>query len=320
MKTNKKIQNVFDLALKQVKGGNPNNGYAFCDGRVYNAYYTKNEWLEFLNNMEHNHNKAFHEFKDGKGRELEERRSKSGKMMPPKMASYASSSRFFFEISKDLGDDFTYECELPIAFRGFGEEAKASLDGYLVSKRLFVEAKCREIYSGLSSEYKPSYKSFYDYMKKCTNGRLEYFTTLGKNKEYVNFKWDGTELKTLDLKQLLCHMLGIGKKALQEDSHNVSTLIYLVFYPNKDLLTYIQNEDDRKLILEIWKNEKKEAESIDFKLLYKLIVQYLFNKKKSWQKNRAYSSRVEEISNAFDFKFCNQRPYLNVVNKVPKIK
>ena len=29
MKTNKKIQNVFYLALKQVKGGNPNNGYAF---------------------------------------------------------------------------------------------------------------------------------------------------------------------------------------------------------------------------------------------------------------------------------------------------
>lgn len=311
---------IFDLALKQEKGGNISEGYEFSDGRIYKAYYTYDEWCKFKNYMKANHSTAYAQFESGKGKELEEGINRYGKKIPPKMASYASSSRFIFELSKLFGDDFTYEYKLPIAFRGFGGEAKASLDGYMESKRIFVEAKCREIYTGAFSEYKPSYENFYEYLKKETDERLDYSIERKGEKQYIRFKWDNKKLETLDLKQLLCHMLGIGKKALLENSQDVSTLIYLVFNPNYEVLDHIDDEDDKKFIRDMWNNERKEVKSIDFKLLYKLIVIYIFNEKKNYQKEGTYSSRVDEISELFEFKFCDQRDYLDIVNKIEEIK
>ena len=70
--------------------------------------------------------------------------------------------------------------------------------------------------------------------------------------------------------------------------------------------------------MKIWENERKEAECIDFKLLYKHIVNYISTEKKNWQGRGNYSSRVAEISEAFDFKFYNQDEYKEFLNSIQK--
>ena len=276
-----KIQEVFDMALKQSKGGNPRESYLMNDGREYYAYYSNIAWNDYLGKMQKEHSKAFNEFKNGDGGELFEKESSSGKLMPPKMASYASSSRFIFEESIALGEKMTFECKLPIAFRGYRGEAKASLDGYISSQRIFIEAKCHEFYAGSPSVYKLAYKDFYDYLNKETRGLFSYTIKHGKSNDYISFEWNGRKLHSLDLKQLLCHMLGIAKKALLDDSHQKSTLLYLVYKPENNMLSYVSDPIERQKIVSAWELEKAEAQEVDFSLLYNLIVHFIAEYKKS---------------------------------------
>lgn len=309
-----KAKEAFDLSLKQSKGGRITDKYCFDDGREYPAYYSKEQWSSFLKEMIDNHPLAYDQFIKGDGGELEEKESESGLMMPPKMASYASSSRFVFEESKCLGGDFIFECKLPIAYRGFGGEATASLDGYIPSRRIFVEAKCHEFYSTLYTEFKRAYKGLYDYLMAKTGGIFSYYVVPGKSKDYIHFKWNDKEIQSLDLKQLLCHMLGIAKKSLLEDCSDISTLIYLVYQPEDGMLSLISDDETRLSIMYYWELEKREFEMIDFSLLYRHIVHYIFDYKKSWQKDGRYSTRVDEIAEAFDCEFCNQQMYRSILD------
>ena len=217
------------------------------------------------------------------------------------MASYASSSRFVYELSSDI-PDFSFECKLPTSFPGY----PASLDGAIISHRIFVEAKCHEIYSRNSFGLGKSYINFCNYFNENTNGILG----LPGNKI---IKWGEKQLFSLDLKQLLSHLFGIANTALQKNCSKISTLIYLVYNPN-DILDWIPDDVSRNSILERWRNEKKEAESIDFKLLYNHIVHYLTTYKKDWQKNKPYLSEVDKIANAFEFRFCDQHNYIATIN------
>lgn len=112
----KDIQKSFDLAKKQLDGGSLSQGYSMGDGRIYTAYYTNEKWASFKTNMEALYPRAYDDFMSGYGNELSERNMK-GKMVPPKMASYSSSSRFIFELSKDI-PGFQFECKLPISIPG----------------------------------------------------------------------------------------------------------------------------------------------------------------------------------------------------------
>lgn len=311
-----KIKEAFDKALKQRKGGNLQDVYITDDGNPYEAYCTNEQWLEFIEDMQKKHKKAYDEFKKGNGGELDEKPSESGRMMPPKMASYASSSRFIYEKSKHLGDSFEFECKLPIAFKGFVKEAEASLDGYVPSKRLFIEAKCHEFYPNHYTEFKRSYKKFYDYLNEQTRGLFSYDVVPGENKQNILFKWAGEELQSLDLKQLLCHMLGIAKKALQDDCSEVSTLLYLVYKPDEEMLKYVPTEEEKNGIIDCWNMEKEEAEEVDFPLLYRHIVRYIHDERKNWQKEKKYSDRVDEIAKAFKFRFCDQNEYKKIISSV----
>ena len=102
------IQEEFDIALKKFKNGDVNTFYS-SDNVLpdkYFAYYTKAEWLDFLENFMSDYDKKAYE--DGGGKELEEKFSgKWGVWMPPKMAAYASSSRFIYELLKDNGVKYT---------------------------------------------------------------------------------------------------------------------------------------------------------------------------------------------------------------------
>lgn len=314
---------AFDLALKQSLGGDRSDGYRTRDGEKKYAYFTNAQWEEFLGSMKREHPVAFRQFTKGDGGELDEWRNETnGKWMPPKMASYASSSRFIFEASKSLGEAFTFECKLPIAFDGYKEEAKASLDGYIPSGRIFVEAKCHEFYPEADTEYKRAYREFYDYLVGKTGGlfgyRLVLGTVRGRETDCVRFNWNGEELDSLDLKQLLCHMLGIAKKALLEDCGRKSTLIYLVYRPGKDVLDLVPDEGTRSTILRCWEREKAEFGMVDFSLLYRLIVRYIAEYRQQYQGDGRYSDRMDLIGDAFEARFLDQEEYRGLVDRLRK--
>jgi len=307
----------FDLAKKQLDGGSISQGYSMGDGRIYTAYYTNEKWASFKTNMEALYPRAYDDFMSGYGNELSERNMK-GKMVPPKMASYSSSSRFIFELSKDI-PGFHFECKLPISIPGryAGQEAEASLDGYIPTKNIYIEAKCHEIYKRGKTEFKEKYRTFYDYLRRKTQGdfnfRVDSHITRGGNEiEYVEFFWKQNRIENLDLKQLLCHMLGIAKKSLTSYHSERPCLLYLVYKPSQKLLNYIQDDSVANQIISIWEKEKDEANMIDFQSLYFNVVHYLNEQEKIGI--ILSQPEVSGVGNSFDFRFCDQDEYKRYLN------
>ena len=309
-------QKAFDLAKKQLDGGDIHQGYRMNDGRLYPAYYANEEWESFLADMKTNYPAAFEGYNDGNGGELEERRFK-GKKVPPKMASYSSSSRFIYELSRNI-PGFEFECKLPISIpANNGGEAEASLDGYFPKRNIFIEAKCHEFYKPSFTSFKFKYREFYDFLKE----RLDSFdyriatrtSKNGKISREVVFLWNGAEIHSYDLKQVLCHLLGIAKFNLTNKVLGETTFLYLAYRPTQSLLNYVESEDDKRSIEEAWNLEKREAISIDHNLLYGQVVHYLHEKKGI--ASAMPLSDIEQIIDAFRFEFCDQDSYLNLFSE-----
>lgn len=306
------LQNSFDLAKKQAEGASLSSGYTMEDGRFYNAYLTNQEWDSFRSEMEKDYPIAFQNYKDGDGGEIEE------KQYPPKMASYGSSSRFIYKLSRDIpGFEFEKKLGICVPARNENTEAKASLDGYLESKTIFVEAKCREIYSESHPEFNEKYRAFYNFLSEGTGSDFQFelkesVNKMGEIKRRIYFSWAGKPISHLDLKQLLCHMLGIGKKSLIEGGKNTPTLLYLVYRPTDKVLSFINSKRTVNSIKRCREIEENEASSIiDTKLLYKLAVRFLHEVKNV---NASLSpEEVERISNNFVFRFCDQEEYSQIL-------
>lgn len=308
------LQTPFDLAKKRFDHGNPKDGYLMDDGRLYPAYYTREEWTSFLTQMKITYPSAYHSFDDGNGGELDEKRFK-GKKVPPKMASYGSSSRFLFTLTRDI-PHFEFECKLPISIPGPrpGTETEASLDGYLPTKQIFVEAKCHEIYKPSNHEHNVKYDAFYTFMMDSTCERFSWSLDKGvsrRGKPYERFcyYWDGLRLESYDIKQVLCHLLGIGKKSLTEHCFEKVQLLYLVYKPSNELLSFIDDDQTRLSILDAWGKEKKEAESIDYGTVYKSILLFLRNHQNIGLD--LSDKDVLKMAECFSFSFCDQNSFLS---------
>ena len=150
------------------------------------------------------------------------------------MASYGSSSRFIFECSRDI-PNFQFEKKLGICVpaRNEKQEAKASLDGYIMEKNIYVEDKCREIYIGNTPNFNSKYEEFYTYLRDHTQGLFDFeivkhLNTKGEISRRVRFYWDNEKKVHFDCKQLLCHLLGIAKNTIRNHQTIAATLLYLV--------------------------------------------------------------------------------------------
>ena len=141
----------FDLAIAAVE--NTPRGYLTENGN-YDSYMSNEAWDAYLSSMDPKHRM---QFDDGSGGELKE---KNGR--PPKMASFASSSRMAYKCSKCI-PNFVFEKQLSTVIGG-----TANLDGYWEGngKYIFVEAKCREPYSHKSPEtFRQNYKELYKFLQ-----------------------------------------------------------------------------------------------------------------------------------------------------------
>lgn len=295
------ISNIFDKAKKQADGGCLDSGYVI-DGTLFDCYYTNKEWDDFVSEMERDHHELWLKFSEGDGGELNEYKDDYGNPRPPKMASYASSSRFMYEMAVTI-DGFTVEEKLSTGLGG----RKASLDGYLASKNLYVEAKCHEFYSHSNPKLRKGHKNLFDGIIDLLPQFSYEPKEIGKR---VCLSFDG-DIYNFDLKQMLCHLCGIANRVLRNrNGLQKVNFIYLIYKPTRELLDNISSEEDKDKILELFCKEKETAERIPFNDIFCAILKY-FNKKKT----RYTDKEIELISDKDHFKFivCDQTNFKDVV-------
>lgn len=239
---------AFDEIIKQNLIGSGMNASCFTykiENREYPLYYNEEEFNLFVQEMKTNYYNHYIKFKGdyeknenqgGKGGELEVKKGRYG-MMPPKMASVASSSRFCYLALRDGCDiliedrnilkneiEFEKECRI------FENSITApQLDAYIEDENcnVYIEAKCHEIFSSHKPVFKHKYwDCFYNdsAFSKVLHEKDRYINTFELALSTFDIKKESTRF---DIKQFVCHLLGIancnkGKKA---------KLVYLFYKP-----------------------------------------------------------------------------------------
>ena len=266
-------EKALDYAIRDYECNEKSVGYGYeIAGNKYWNYLSNKSWEEFLKSMSSLHRAQYN---DADGGELKEKKGRWG-ICPPKMASFGSSSRFLYNISKDIVG-FQFEKLLPTRVGG-----TANLDGYITrgDGDVFVEAKCREIYSShktieVSNVYEEIYKELQELYPEFSfknNGRP--IKNGKEDNEHFNctFKFNGKEIIHFDIKQLICHFLAISANILENENANKNIkFIYLIFNPN-EVIEQVEKESYKKQIIEIYGDTKKEiTDYFDMKLLFKSI-------------------------------------------------
>lgn len=238
--------------------------------RKYENYYSNSAFSDFVDEMKKQYYNHYLKFKGnkntsdnagGKGGELDAKNGRYG-LMPPKMASVASSSRFCYLALRNgvdtniLGKTFTKnDVEFEKECRIFETSKTApQLDAYIKDEEcdIFIEAKCHEIFDC----HKPMFRSAYwDYFKN--DASLKDLAP-GKEKpaEEFNVSLDLFDIDKksarFDVKQFVCHLLGIkehqkGKKA---------KLVYMFFKP------VTEDEETAQMINSVFEELIEEIKAI----------------------------------------------------------
>lgn len=268
--------------------------------KTYWNYLSNDAWEEFKGKIKKAH---LCQFEDADGGEMKEKKGRYG-INPPKMASFGSSSRFLYNISKDI-EGFQFEKLLPTRVGH-----SANLDGYIMRDDvdIFVEAKCKEIYSShktikVSNVYEGIYKELHELYPKFSfknNGQPK------EDNEHFNytFKFNGKEIIHFDIKQLICHFLAISANILENENANKNIkFIYLIFNPN-EVIEQVEKESDKKQIIEIYSDTKKEiTDYFDMELLFESIFE--IQAKRLGLEGKKYS--------LFEFYFADQYNYKEII-------
>ena len=245
----------FDAAIcSNVKG---KTGYVISDrGTVYDDYYSNSEFDKFRQDMKTSHPDHYAEYDKGKGSELKEI-EKNGKLTPPKMASAASSSRFCYTAlvngALSLGVNGEPKFEHGCRIQGIRGNAP-QLDAYFSESNTYFEVKCHEIFDQHKIEFRNSYRNIITGSGNdfdLSENDIEHF----KEKSFTVSPRKFGVSKTspmLDIKQLICHLLGIRSQSNGEQAK----LIYLFFYPVTD------DEKTNNEIQAVFDELKKEINAV----------------------------------------------------------
>ena len=257
------MQNALDLAIKKKELGTLDGAYK----GVYRAYMDEQLWQIFYGDMRDNHPRAFLQYGAGSGGEL----NPKGKL-PPKMASYGSSSRMIYSLSKDIGG-FFFEYKLPTTVGGV-----ANMDGYLEcpDRHIFIEAKCREPYGSHANSVSDKYRDLYNYLNEANNS-LGIIYSVDDKKLSCTFTVGGTVVEHLDVKQIICHLLGMATRFLTYPSDKGVTFVYLCYCPQ---YLAFDNATMEAKIFKVYDRMCEEFRLLDVKALFADVVRYLMDSKK----------------------------------------
>ena len=256
---------TLDLAIKQNEKATVDGAYVlpYKDGVLKKStYMTNDEWKAFLNSMPE---EARKEYGAGGGDELSE---KNGR--PPKMASYGSSSRMIYTLSREK-EGFHFEKKLSTTVGG-----KANLDGFYEDENhyIFVEAKCHEPYTAKNVTASKCYEKLYKYINEKMLGSIHIDMQTSKCGRYLNVQYfaNDEKLERFDLKQMICHLLGIATGMLNGTLKRKQTdFIYLLYDP-----TELDIEPEAKAEIDtIYERTCYECNLIDFAELFRVILEFL---------------------------------------------
>ena len=271
-------------------------GYEISGKSPYNNYLSNDDCKRFIDSMSPLH---LAQYNDADGGELKEKSGRWG-INPPKMASFGSSSRLIYECSKSI-PGFSFEKQLPTRVGH-----TANLDGYLCQPEedVFVEAKCREIYSShLNQKISLVYKDVYEYIKSKNPDFSYECKTIEKEPDYMacSFQMNDKYISHFDVKQLICHFLGICANILKNKANTKIRFTYLIFNPNYDTdfsNPYISNFKSK--ILEEYIETLEEINIFgDFKWLFDAVMDY-----------QSEHLGIPKPQYNFEFILHNQRTYL----------
>ena len=295
------ITEKLDLAIKLKETGTTDGCYAVTyekddkkETLYRQTYMTNKAWNEFLAAMPKNAKK---EYGEGGGDELSE---KNGR--PPKMASYGSSSRMIYNLSKNK-ENFHFEKKLPTSI-GRGE---ANLDGFYEddNRYIFVEAKCHEPYSVKGHTVSKAYERLYNYINEHMFGELQIDMTTSKCGKYLNVEYfaGGEKLERFDIKQMICHLLGIATGLLEGTLKKKQVdFIYLLYDPTElDI-----DASAKAKINEIYDRTCYECNLIDFSELFREMLEFLIDAK---FQDVVSSDIVDDMALKFTFTLASQDFY-----------
>lgn len=265
--------------------------------REYWNYMSKASWEQFKDAMTDKHKE---EYGGGNGGELETKKTSRG-LLPPKMASFGSSSRMIYNLSKEI-PGFVFE---KIMYTYVG--GNANLDGYLLldNTAVFVEAKCSEIYDTHTLfDISNVYAEVYNHLRN-KNKSFDYEPKGSKKQNYFKctFQYDGNDIKYFDLKQLICHFLGISAALINNKiESNTIKFIYLIFNPNYNTdFSHDAIKKYEKKLKDQYDEAIEEIEKFgDMKWLFDSIMEY-----QSKRLNR------QIVKYNFDFYLTDQVKYQN---------
>lgn len=270
------------------------------ENRDYWNYMSNKSWEKHVRAMLPEH---FYQYKKADGGELFEKNSRWG-LLPPKMASFGSSSRMIYNLSKDT-PEFVFEKQMPTHV---GHDA--NLDGFLLCNNtaIFVEAKCREIYSSHTNlVINEVYKNVYNYIHK-KNPKFGFDEEKSKEQNCFKctFHYEDKVVKHFDLKQLICHFLGITAALIDNKDSKIASntikFIYLIFNPifNTDFSHDAIKKYEKKLKDQYDETIKEIKRFGDMKWLFDSIMEY-----QSKRMNR------QMVNYNFDFYLTDQVKYQN---------
>ena len=232
--------------------------------REYHNYYSESAFADFVKEMKEKYPDHYEKFKGkknassnagGKGGELDAQNSR-----PPKMASVASSSRFCYLALRDgadtdiLGKTFTTkDVEFEKECRIFTKGTAPQLDAFIKDdeRDIFVEAKCHEIFDSHKVEFKSAYWDYFD-----NDSLLKELAPSTKPSESFVVPFGKFDIKKespcFDIKQFVCHLLGIK----EHQKCKKAKLVYMFFKPVTD------DKETATLIESVFKELKEEIEAI----------------------------------------------------------
>ncbi|MEE1075917.1 MAG: hypothetical protein UHY68_01460 [Acutalibacteraceae bacterium] len=297
------IKKTLDLSIKfhETNGKKENECY-IIDNRKYDNYIDNKTWSIFINEMKTKYPLAFKEYGKGAGDELGIK--KVGKF-PPKMASYGSSSRMIYLLSRDI-PNFCFEKKLPTTIGGV-----ANMDGFLQNESIqyYIEAKCREPYSSKSYIIDRKYEELYKHIDNDDTVDFNCdITVLDDKKMKVQFKSRGRNLTAFDIKQMISHLLGIATEKLNNPTKDKINFLYLLYNPTN---IKIVNSNHQNKIFEAYKKQFDECNSIPFSDLFKVIINYLHSIKMI---GTAIDEEITTLKENFSFQLCDQDSYLKIIN------
>lgn len=287
-------------------------GYKIDDKPTYDNYMSEEAFEKLKAGMTE---KVRKNYGDGSGSELEVRKDKDGNpKYPPKMASFGSSSRFIYTlVNKKLkNENFVFELQLPTKVGG-----TANLDGYFENeKHIFVEAKCREPYGIKTNEFGDKYYDLYNYINKSAESNVFCDTKEIPEKKKITADFsvkinDELPLEAIthfDIKQMISHLLGIGVAILKDKKYldKPIKILYLIYDPG--VLNFKDSETYDKIV-NIHGKTCCECESVDFKGLFRVILEFL-------QKEYKYDSDIDidRIIDNFSFEICSQNDFVKKIS------